>query len=202
MKFDILLCGVGGQGVLSLAAIIAQAALNDGQFVKQSEVHGMAQRGGAVSAHLRIASNPIASDLIARGDADMILSMEPLEALRYREFLNPLTGVVVSTREPFVNIDDYPETQAVYASLAVYPNLNLVDATALAKQAANPRATNMVLVGAAAASLPVSVIALEAAIASLFGAKGDKVVQSNIAAFRLGLAAATPLTAGTKAGQA
>lgn len=187
MKYDILLCGVGGQGVLSLAAIIAQAALNDGHFVKQSEVHGMAQRGGAVSAHLRIASHPIASDLIARGDADLILSMEPLEALRYREFLNPANGVVVTAKEPFINIPDYPDPKDVYASLKIYPRLNLVDATALAKAAGNPKATNMVLVGAAASTLPVSVTALEVAIKSLFGAKGEHIVASNIAAFRSAL---------------
>ena len=189
MKFDILLCGVGGQGVLSLAAIVAQAAVSEGRYVKQSEVHGMAQRGGAVSAHLRIGDQPIASDLIASGDADMILSMEPLEALRYREFLNPASGVVVTTREPFINIDDYPDPQSIYERLAVvYPRLFLADATALAKQAGNPKATNMVLVGAAAASLPVSAKAIETAIGELFGSKGQAIVDANIAALAAGRA--------------
>lgn len=193
MKYDILLCGVGGQGVLSLAAIIAQAALADGLRVKQSEVHGMAQRGGAVSAHLRIADRPIASDLIARGDADMILSMEPLEALRYREYLSPDRGVVVTTQETVVNIGNYPDPELVYRQLEGYPRLRLVDAAALAKRASNARATNMVLVGSAAADLPVGVAAIEAAIAELFGAKGRAIVDANLAALRAGRDAAAAL---------
>lgn len=193
MKYDILLCGVGGQGVLSLAAIIAQAALADGLRVKQSEVHGMAQRGGAVSAHLRIADRPIASDLIARGDADMILSMEPLEALRYREYLSPDRGVVVTTQETVVNIGNYPDPELVYRQLEGYPRLRLVDAAALAKRAGNARATNMVLVGSAAADLPVGVAAIEAAIAELFGAKGRAIVDANLAALRAGRDAAAAL---------
>ena len=98
MKYDIILAGVGGQGVLSVAAGIATGAMLQGLNVRQSEVHGMAQRGGAVMSHLRISDEEIPGDLVGRGNADMILSMEPLEAIRYLEYLNPEAGWLLLQR--------------------------------------------------------------------------------------------------------
>jgi indolepyruvate ferredoxin oxidoreductase beta subunit len=183
VKYDIVLCGVGGQGVLSVAAIIAGAAVGEGLGVRQSEVHGMAQRGGAVLAHLRISDALIHSDLIPGGGADMILSMEPLESLRYADFLAP-EGILITAREPFVNIPDYPDIQAVYAAIESFPKNSLVPALEIAKKTGGPRAVNMVLVGAASRRLPLKAESMEKAIQERFAAKGDKIVQMNLAAFR------------------
>src|SRR4030042_5605627 len=115
MKQDIILAGVGGQGILSIAFVIAGAALEDGLEVKQAEVHGMSQRGGAVQSHLRLSQERIFSDLIPKGEADLILSVEPLEALRYVDYLRP-EGMVVSSRPPFVNIPDYPDLGTILSA--------------------------------------------------------------------------------------
>jgi indolepyruvate ferredoxin oxidoreductase beta subunit len=189
MKTDIILAGVGGQGVLSIAAIIAQAAVTEGLAVRQSEVHGMAQRGGAVLAHLRISDKTIAGDLVPQGGADLIISMEPLESLRYAVWLSP-QGSLVTAAEPFVNIPDYPEPQTIKGLIARFPRYRLVEAAALAKEAGLPRAVNMVMVGAASPFLPVSPETLEAAIAALFAAKEPSVAEANKKAFALGRAAA------------
>ena len=87
MKADIILSGVGGQGILSIAAVIGEAALKEGLYMKQAEVHGMSQRGGDVQSNLRLSDQPIASDLIPLGQADLIISLEPMEALRYLPYL-------------------------------------------------------------------------------------------------------------------
>ncbi len=189
MKRDVILAGVGGQGVLSIAAIIAKAAVARGLTVRQSEVHGMAQRGGAVLAHLRMADGPIASDLVPRGGADLIISMEPVESLRYVEWLSP-QGALVSAVEPFVNIPDYPDIAGILEAIRRFPVSRLVEAQALAKQAGLARAVNMVMVGAASPFLPVSADELEATICELFATKEPAVVDANKAAFRLGRAAA------------
>ncbi len=189
MKYDIVLAGVGGQGVLSLAASIAAAAMKEGLSVRQSEVHGMAQRGGGVSAHLRISDGDIFSDIIPRGGADMILSMEPLESLRYAAWLSA-GGVVVASSEPFVNIADYPDLGPVLKAIASIKGSAVVDALAIAKAAGNAKAVNMVLVGAASPRLPLKAASLEAAIAEGFASKGKDVVEVNLAAFRAGRAAA------------
>jgi len=188
MKFDVILAGVGGQGVLSVAAAIAAGAMKDGLQVKQSEVHGMAQRGGAVQAHLRLSDREISSDLIPRGWADMILGMDPLESLRYVSYLHP-EGVLVSASDPFANIPDYPPVEELLAAIRRLPRHLLVDASALARKAGSARAGNMVLVGAAAAHLPVRRASLEQAIRDIFAAKGDGVVETNLQAFAAGLAA-------------
>jgi indolepyruvate ferredoxin oxidoreductase, beta subunit len=185
MKYDMILAGVGGQGVLSIAAIIGVAAVDGGLRIKQAEVHGMSQRGGAVQSHLRIADRPIHSGLIAEGHADMVLSMEPMETLRYVPFLAP-DGVIVADTVPVVNIDNYPDLDAVLATLREYPRVVLVDATAEAKAMRVARATNMILLGAASAFLPIGDGELEAAITSIFGRKGESVVAQNIDAFRRG----------------
>jgi indolepyruvate ferredoxin oxidoreductase beta subunit len=189
MKKDIILAGVGGQGVLSIAAIIAQAAVAEGLLVRQSEVHGMAQRGGAVLAHLRLSDREIASDLVPQGGADMIISMEPLESLRYAAWLSP-EGALVSAAEPLVNIGDYPAIEEVLAAIRGFPLFRLVEAAGLARQAGLPRAVNMVMVGAASPFLPIKTKTLENAIASMFAAKEAAVADANTKAFKLGREAA------------
>lgn len=185
MRFDIVLAGVGGQGVLSLAGIIATAAIEDGLFVKQSEVHGMSQRGGAVTAHLRLADRPIDSELIGLGSADLLLSLEPIEALRYLQFLAP-GGTVVTAVDPVKNISNYPDLDSVVEQLRALPRVVLVEAAALARGAGNTRATNTVMAGAAAPLLPVRETTLEACIRTLFARKGPAVVERNLVAFRAG----------------
>jgi indolepyruvate ferredoxin oxidoreductase beta subunit len=189
MKTDILLCGVGGQGVLSMAAIIGRAAIAEDHFAKQSEVHGMAQRGGGVQAHLRLSDRPIASDLIPLGGASMILSMEPLESLRYLRYLSP-EGALVTSTNPVVNIPDYPDLDGLLEKARSLPFARLVDGEKLARAAGSARATNMVMVGAASHRLPVKVDTLEHFIRTTFAAKGEKVVETNLKAFRAGREAA------------
>lgn len=185
MKYDIILCGVGGQGVLSVAAAIASAASLEGLKVRQSEVHGMAQRGGAVLSHLRISDGIIPGDLVPRGGADLILSMEPLESLRYLDYLKP-EGSVVSAGDPFENIPNYPDLEGVKSRIASLPSSRIIPAKDLAKEAANPRASNMVMVGAASGFLPLKKESLRKAIGLLFARKGDEIVQKNLTALDLG----------------
>jgi indolepyruvate ferredoxin oxidoreductase beta subunit len=190
MKFDIILAGVGGQGVLSVSAIIASSAMQEGLAVKQSEVHGMSQRGGAVLANLRLSDRPIASDLIPRGTAAMILSMEPLESLRYLEFLSA-GGTVITATNPVANIPDYPPVDEVLARIRSLPHAVTVDAETLARKAGSARATNMVMVGAASPLLPVSFGTVEHFVQAIFASKGAKVVETNLKALHAGRDAAS-----------
>ena len=185
MKVDIMLAGVGGQGVLSLAALIGRAAVAEGLHVKQSEVHGMAQRGGAVLSHLRLSDQVIASDLIPLGTADLILSMEPLESLRYVAYLSP-TATVVTSVDPFVNIPDYPPKEELLARLQRLPRAVLVEAERLAREAGDVLSKNTVMVGAAAHLLPLRRESFDGAIRQTFGAKGDHALEVNFAAFEAG----------------
>ena len=189
MKKDSILAGVGGQGILSIATIIGDAALNQDLFLKQAEVHGMSQRGGDVQSNLRLSSNPIASDLIPLRGADLIISLEPMEALRYLPFLAE-DGWIVTNSEPFVNIPNYPEIDAVMAELKKVKNLVLLNVDQIAKECGNPRAANMVLLGAASPYLGMEAEKIEAGIARIFGRKGQEVVDSNIEALRAGRAVA------------
>jgi indolepyruvate ferredoxin oxidoreductase beta subunit len=189
MKCDVILAGVGGQGVLSVAAIIAHASVSEGFAVRQSEVHGMAQRGGAVLAHLRISDGAIASDLVPRGGADIIISMEPLESLRYAAWLAP-SGALVSAAEPLVNIGNYPAMADIIAAIRGFPLMRLIEAAALAKEAGLARAVNTVMVGAASPFLPVKAQTLEDTIAAIFARKESAIVAANAKAFRLGRQAA------------
>ena len=189
MTYDIVLSGVGGQGVLSLSAVIASAAMDAGLHVKQSEVHGMAQRGGAVLANLRLSDREIASDLIPRGRAALILSMEPLESLRYLEYLAP-DGALITATTPVLNIRDYPPIDEVLARVRRVPHAVLVESEALARRAGAARATNLVMIGAASRVLPLDAALLERYIATRFARKGPAVVQGNLAAFRAGREAA------------
>jgi len=189
MKCDIILAGVGGQGVLSISAIIASGALKEGLHVKQSEVHGMSQRGGAVQAHLRLSDEPIASDLIPRGRAHMIIAMEPMESLRYLEYLSP-DGTLLTSSQPVRNIDDYPDLDGLLEKIRSLPRAVLIDGEGLARNAGSARASNMVMVGAASGLLPVSLDTLRQYIREVFGRKGEKVVETNLRAFEAGRDAA------------
>lgn len=186
MKTDIILAGVGGQGILSIATIIGAAALAEGLYLKQAEVHGMSQRGGDVQSNLRLSSQPIASDLIPYGTADVIISLEPMEALRYLPYLSK-EGWIVTNTVPFVNIPDYPQLTEIESELMNNANVVAFDMEALAKEVASPRASNMVLLGAAAPFIGIDADKLEAGIRTIFGKKGDAIVDSNIKAFRAGL---------------
>lgn len=185
MKYDIVLCGVGGQGGISVSVLIAMAAQAEGLEVKQSEVHGMAQRGGEVLAHLRISDSPIASPLIPEGGASLLLAFEPLEALRYLPWLAP-GAAIVSAMAPVRNIPDYPDIEVILRELRSLPGALVLDADSLAREAGNARAANMVLVGAAAHRLPFPFERLEEAIKASFGRKGEAVVAANLKALEAG----------------
>lgn len=191
MQNNIILAGVGGQGILSIAAVIDLAAMHCGLYIRQAEVHGMSQRGGAVQSHLRISDREIHADLIALGRADLVISVEPLEALRYLPFLSP-EGRIVTATEPFVNMPDYPPLDAVLAELSRTGSPLLVDAAALAREAGSPRTSNMVMLGAASPFIALDPSQLEAAIGKIFEAKGENTVAMNIRAFRKGLALSQP----------
>ena len=186
MKTDIILAGVGGQGILSIATILGTAALREGLYLKQAEVHGMSQRGGDVMSCLRLSSDPIAPDLIPMGGADIIVSLEPMEALRYVQWLSP-QGWIVTNTVPFVNIPNYPEMADVMAALESRDNVISFDMDTTAKEVATPRASNMVLLGAASLLCGIETEKIEDGIRTVFGAKGEKIVESNLAAFRAGL---------------
>jgi indolepyruvate ferredoxin oxidoreductase, beta subunit len=186
MKLDIILAGVGGQGILTIAAVIGHAAMSKGLHIKQAEVHGMSQRGGEVQSHLRISPHPIASDLIPHGTADAIIALEPMEALRYIPYLKP-GGWVIANTAPFVNIPNYPPIEQIIGSLGGYSNSVLLDADSMAKSISNPRSANIILLGAAAAALNLSGEELEDAIRIFFVGKGAEVVTKNIEALNLGI---------------
>lgn len=192
MKKDIILCGVGGQGILSIATIIGEAATKAGLHLKQAEVHGMSQRGGDVQSNLRLSTDPIYSDLIPMGGTDVVISMEPMESLRYLPYLSK-SGTIVTSSKPFINIPNYPDEAALNAELDALPSVVKLDIESIAKDAGNVRGANMVLLGMAAPFIEiVTVEQLRDAIAVIFARKGEKVVEGNLKAFDMGVAASQP----------
>ena len=186
MKRDIILAGVGGQGILSIATVIGEAALAEGLYLKQAEVHGMSQRGGDVQSNLRISTEPIHSDLIPRGGADLVISLEPMEALRYVEYLKP-DGWIVTSSVPFVNIPNYPELEEVLAHIKAFPNHVLLDVEVLAKSVGAPaQAANMVLLGAAIPMLGIEHDKMIAGVERVFARKGEAIVATNVKAVEAG----------------
>ena len=187
MEKNIILAGVGGQGILSIAYVIDNAALAAGLDFKQAEVHGMAQRGGAVQSNLRYSDGTIHSDLVPRGKADLVISVEPLEVLRYWHFLRP-GGWVVASATPYVNIPDYPDLDTLLERIASFPDIVLVDSAQIARAAGNLRAQNMAMIGAASPLLDFSDAELETWVAKLFAGKGQRLVEVNLSAYRYGRA--------------
>ena len=185
MKTDIILAGVGGQGILSIAASLGAAALNENYYLKQAETHGMSQRGGAVVSHLRIADHPIWSDLIPLKGADLILSVEPMESLRYLPYLSSKGSLVTNTAE-FINIPAYPDLEPTFKELESIINIIRIDADLIAKETGNPKASNMVMLGAASPFIAIHDDIIVKGIETIFHAKGKKVVESNIQAYRAG----------------
>lgn len=185
MKTDIILSGVGGQGILSIAAVIGEAALQDGLYMKQAEVHGMSQRGGDVQSNLRISDQPVASDLIPKGHADLIISLEPMESLRYLPYLKK-EGWLVTNSEPFANIPNYPEIGKVMAELDKLPHKVILDVEKIAKEVASARSANIVMLGAAAPFLGIEYAKIEEGVRRIFGRKGEEIVQMNLKALEAG----------------
>lgn len=185
MKNDIILAGVGGQGILSIAATIGTAAVQMGMYLKQAEVHGMSQRGGDVQSHLRISDKEIASDLIPKGKADMILSIEPMESLRYLPYLSE-EGWLVTNTNPYVNIANYPGEEAIQKEIKKINNNITIDADKIAKDMGSAKSANMVVLGAASPFLDIPFEKLEEAVGILFGRKGEDMVKINIDALKAG----------------
>lgn len=187
MKIDIVIAGVGGQGIVSIATTIGFAAVESGLFLKQSEVHGMSQRGGDVSSNLRLSDQEIFSDLIPKGTADMIISVEPMESLRYLPFLSP-KGWLITNTKPFINIPNYPAIETVMAEINKFPRNIAIDAEKIAEDFGSPKSANMVILGAASPFINMPVEKLEEAIKAIFKSKGEEVVNVNLQCFREGRA--------------
>lgn len=185
MKNDIILSGVGGQGILSIASVIGLAAVENNLFLKQAEVHGMSQRGGDVQSHLRISDKKIESDLIALGKAELIISVEPMESLRYLPWLSG-AGWLVTNSNPFINIPDYPPIEDILKEIRKIKNHIIIDADSLAKDAGSVRSGNIVILGAASRYIDLSYSSLENAVRSLFSRKGEEIVDLNLRALKAG----------------
>ena len=192
MKRDIILAGVGGQGILSIAKVIGYAALKQNLFLKQAEVHGMSQRGGDVQSHLRISDKPIWSDLIPQGEADVILSLEPLEALRYLPCLAK-DGWIITNSTPYINISNYPEEKRITDAIRKIANNLILDADQLAKETGSPRSVNIVMLGAAIKTLGLSAEDVKDGLRDLFKDKHEKILENNLKAFELGMAVGRPV---------
>jgi indolepyruvate ferredoxin oxidoreductase, beta subunit len=185
MKIDIVIAGVGGQGIVSIATVIGFAAVDSKLFLKQSEVHGMSQRGGDVSSNLRLSDEEIYSDLIPKGTADMIISVEPMESLRYLPMLSP-KGWLVTNTKPFINIPNYPEMDTLMAEINKFPRHIAIDADKIAEGFGSVKSANMVILGAASPFINMPFEKLENAIKAIFGRKGDDVVEVNLKCLRAG----------------
>jgi len=190
MQTNIILSGVGGQGILSIAAVIGKAALKEGFYMKQSEVHGMSQRGGDVQSNLRLSDRPIASDLIPLGKADLIISLEPMESLRYLPYLKK-EGVLVTNSVPFINISNYPEIEKIYDELAKLPRKVILDVESIAKEVGSVRTANIVMLGAATPFIGIEYEKIADGICSIFARKGDEIVAMNLKALKAGFDSAT-----------
>lgn len=186
MKKDIILSGVGGQGILTIATIIGDAAAVAGLYLKQAEVHGMSQRGGDVQSNLRLSTETIYSDLIKEGGADLIISMEPMEALRYQPYLHK-GGTVITSSHPFRNIPDYPELEKIEEELASLPHSVSLPIEDMAAEINLPKSANVILLGMAAKYIEIlSPEQLRESIKRIFAPKGEQMVESNLKAFDYG----------------
>lgn len=185
MKIDIILAGVGGQGILSIAAVIGEAALKEGLYMKQAEVHGMSQRGGDVQSNLRLSDKPVASDLIPLGQADLIISLEPMESLRYLPYLKK-DGWLVTNSQPFINIPNYPDTDKITAEIEKLPHKVILDVESIAKDLGSPRVANIVMLGAATPFLGIHYDQIADGIRSIFARKSEEIIELNLKALKAG----------------
>ncbi|MEA3318359.1 MAG: indolepyruvate oxidoreductase subunit beta [Bacteroidota bacterium] len=185
MKTDLILAGVGGQGILSIAATIGTAALDNDLYIKQAEVHGMSQRGGDVQSNMRISDKEIYSDLIPKASADVILSVEPMESLRYLPFLAE-NGWVVTNTTPYKNIPNYPNEEEIMKQIKKQKNFIAIDADSIAAEIGSKRSSNIVMLGAASPFINIPFESLEEGLRKIFGRKGEKIVNLNIEALRAG----------------
>jgi len=185
MKCDIVLAGVGGQGILSIATVLGFAALENNLYLKQAETHGMSQRGGAVQSYLRLSDRPVYSDLIPFGKGDLILSVEPMESLRYLPYLSP-RGYVVTNITPYMNIVNYPDIEMVMDEIKKLPRSVAIDAEAIAKEIGNVKTSNMVMLGAATPFIEIALQSIEHGIREIFGRKGEEMVALNLKALHAG----------------
>lgn len=185
MKTDIILAGVGGQGILSIAATISIAAMENNWHLKQAEVHGMSQRGGAVQSNLRLSDSEIASDLIPLGSADIILSVEPMESLRYLPYLSE-SGWLVTNTTPYNNIPNYPEISKLMAEIDSLPNHIAIDADKIARDIGSTKSSNMVVLGAALPFIDIPLEKFKVAIRQIFARKGEEIINTNIHALEIG----------------
>ncbi|MDR1724403.1 MAG: indolepyruvate oxidoreductase subunit beta [Tannerella sp.] len=185
MKTDIILSGVGGQGILSIAAVIGEAAVKDGLYMKQSEVHGMSQRGGDVQSNLRLSDSPVASDLIPLGHADIVISLEPMESLRYLPYLKK-DGWIVTNSQPFVNIPNYPDVERVLAEIGKLPNKVVLDVDSIAKNLGSARVANIVMLGAATPFIGIAYDKIADGIRSFFARKSEEIIDLNLKALKAG----------------
>ena len=185
MKTDIILSGVGGQGILSIAAVIGDAALNEGLYMKQAEVHGMSQRGGDVQSNLRLSDQPISSDLIPLGQADLIISLEPMESLRYLPYLKR-DGWLVTNSQPFINIPNYPDVETVRKEIDKLPHKVVLDVETIAKNVGSVRAANIVMLGADDHFIGIEYDKIAEGIKRIFTRKGEEIVEMNLKALKAG----------------
>lgn len=185
MKRDIILAGVGGQGILSIATVIGKTALKEGLYMKQAEVHGMSQRGGDVQSNLRISDRPISSDLISLGKCDLIISLEPMESLRYLPYLSP-EGWLVTNETPFINIPNYPNEDDVRAELEKLPHKVILNVDNVAKEIGSSRVSNIVLLGATIPFLGIDYNKVQISIREIFASKGESIVEMNLKALAAG----------------
>ena len=183
---NIILAGVGGQGILTIASIIDLAAMHSGLNVKQAEVHGMSQRGGDVQSNLRISDEEIYSDLIPKGKADIILAMEPLEALRYVSYLQK-DGIIITASAPFKNIPNYPDENQVLDTIknSGFKHI-IIDSNEIA-QNLSERVLNVVIAGAVAPIIGINSDVMKESVKELFAAKGEEIVAMNVKAFETGV---------------
>jgi indolepyruvate ferredoxin oxidoreductase beta subunit len=185
MKNDIIISGVGGQGIVSIAGIIGLAAVANNLYIKQSEVHGMSQRGGDVISHCRLSDKPIASDLVPYGKVDLVVSVEPMEALRYLPWLSD-NGRLITNSVPMINIPNYPDVDKVIEELRKYKNSIILDADAIAKEAGTIKASNVVILGAASPYINLPFASIEQAVKTFFETKGEEIIAINLKALNAG----------------
>ena len=184
MKQDIIIAGVGGQGILSIAFVLVNSAMLKGLNCKQSEVHGMSQRGGPVFAYVRISDKTIYSDLIPIGEADHIIGLETMESLRYAQYLKKDGSLIVDHN--YIHINGY-DKGAIETAIEQYSRHIWVQAYHIAREVGNPLTANMVMMGAASPLLPIEESLFKDSIRTLFRRKSEDIISINLAAFDRGV---------------